>query len=144
MRLTSAVVLCLAGIAGCGNGVRHNWPPSYHHDTMHLGIVKREAGARAASLAGAGRSAGLGAEAAITNPAALAGISKPSLSAGAGYVLSDLTVRPSWEDAQAQSFFGSWSPAYLAAATPVAARRFVVGASLWDCLLYTSPSPRDS
>lgn len=130
----AAVIVAASWVAlgGCGNGVRPNWPPSYHHDTMHLGIMKREAGARSAALAGAGRAAGVSAEGAIANPAALTNVKKGTLSAGAGYILSDMVIQPTAEEPQAQSFFGSWSPAYIAGARRVGGGPVVLAATLWQ------------
>ena len=129
--LTAAVVLAAAAWLGCGNNYFQDWPASYREETIRLGDVRNEVGPRAAGLAGAGRAAAYGPEAAVSNPAALAALGGHAAAAGAGYRSTALNVQPGPDDTRAQSYWGTFTPSYAAGAYAVAPRRFVVGGALW-------------
>jgi hypothetical protein len=135
----AAAAWCAAAfvMASCGNIYYEDWGPSYRQETIRLGEVRHEADARSLGLAGAGRAAVYGAEAAVTNPAALASLRGPAACGGGGYRFWAYTVRPDDEDPAAQSFFGSFSGSYGAGAWPVAPGRLVVGGALWTPHDYT-------
>lgn len=138
-RYAAAAAACLSAPAfvSCGNIYYEDWAPSYRQEAIRLGEVRHEADARSAALAGAGRAAVYGAEAAVTNPAALASLRGPAVSGGGGYRFWAYTVQPDDEDPAAESFTGSFAGAYAAGAWPVAAERFVVGGAVWTPHDYT-------
>ncbi len=133
----AAACACALAVASCGNVYYQDWPPSYRQETIRLGEVRHEADARSSGMAGAGRAAVYGAEAAVTNPAGLASLRGPAAAGGGGYRFWAYTVHPDGEDPPAESFPGSFAGAYAAGAWPVAAERFVVGGALWTPHDYT-------
>jgi len=124
-------------VLSCGNNYFTDWPPSYRQELIAVGDVRQEVGARALALAGAGRAGIYGADAAASNPAALAALEGPALSGGGGYVSRGLTVQPDPGDLRAQSFSGSFADGYVAAAWPVSPGRGAVAAALWTPNDYT-------
>ena len=93
-RFAAAAAACLGAlaVASCGNIYYDNCPASYGQETMRLGDVRHEADARSTGMAGAGRAAVYGAEAAVTNPAALASLRGPAAAGGGGYRFWAYTV----------------------------------------------------
>lgn len=134
-----AAAWCAAALvtASCGDLYYEDWAPSYSQETIRLGEVRHDADARSLGLAGAGRAAVYGAEAAVTNPAALASLGGGALCGGGGYRFWSYTVQPDHEVPAAQSFFGSFSGSYGCGAWPVAPGRFVVGGAVWTPYDYT-------
>ncbi len=135
----AAAAACAGALAAasCGNIYFQDWPPSYRQETIRLGEARHEADARSSGMAGAGRAAVYGAEAAVTNPAALASLRGPAAAGGGGYRFWAYTVHPGGGDPSAQSFPGSFAGTYAAGAWPVVAERFVVGGALWTPHDYT-------
>jgi hypothetical protein len=127
----AAACLSALAVASCGNIYYENLAASYSQETMRLGEVRHEADARSTAMAGAGRAAVYGAEAAVTNPAALASLRGPAAAGGGGYRFRAYTVQPDESDPAAGSFFGSFAGSYAAGAWPIAAERLVVGGALW-------------
>ncbi len=137
--LWAAAAACLSAlaVASCGNIYYEDWAPSYRHETMRLGEVRHEADARSAAMAGAGRAAVYGAEAAVTNPAALASLRGPAAAGGGGYRFWAYTLKPDGGDPTAESFFGSFAGSYAAGAWPVVSERLALGGALWTPNDYT-------
>ncbi len=133
----AAACLSALAVASCGNIYYEDWAASYRQETMRLGEVRHEADARSTAMAGAGRAAVYGAEAAVTNPAALASLRGPAAAGGGGYRFRAYTVQPYASDPAAESFFGSFAGSYAAGAWPIAAERLVVGGALWTPNDYT-------
>jgi len=133
----AGAVAAAAAAAGCGNLYYRDWPPSYRHETVHLGEVRQEVDARAVGMAGAGRASIYGAEAVISNPAALTALRGGAVSGGGGYRHWNYEVQPDQEGIKAQSFFGSFAGAYGAAAWPLVPERFAVGGAVWAPHDYT-------
>ena len=138
-RFAAAAAACLGAlaVASCGNIYYDNCPASYGQETMRLGDVRHEADARSTGMAGAGRAAVYGAEAAVTNPAALASLRGPAAAGGGGYRFWAYTVQPDGNAPTAESFPGSFAGSYAAGAWPIVAERLVVGGALWTPHDYT-------
>jgi hypothetical protein len=134
---TATLGLGALAVASCGNIYYEDWAPSYRQETMRLGEVQHEADARSKGMAGAGRAAVYGAEAAITNPAALASLSGPAAAGGGGYRSWSYSVQSDGGTPQAESFPGSFAGSYAAGAWPLAAERLVLGGALWTPHDYT-------
>lgn len=115
----------------CGNTYWADAPASYRHEALKLGEVRPGVGARAISLADAGRAGLYGADAVVNNPAALATLAAPAVSLGSGYWSRGLNAQPSPEDLRAQSYYSSWAPSYAAAAYPLVPRRVTAAAAVW-------------
>ncbi|NIT35069.1 MAG: hypothetical protein GTN49_00985 [candidate division Zixibacteria bacterium] len=124
-------------LSSCGNVYYRDWSPSYRQETIHLGEVSHVVDARSVGLAGAGRASVYGAEAAVSNPAALASLRGGAVSAGGGYRFWGYNLQPAPEDVQAESFVGSFAGSYAAGAWALAAERFAVGGALWTPHDYT-------
>lgn len=139
LRSAAAAAACSSALAAasCGNIYYDDWPASYGQETMRLGEVRHEADARSTGMAGAGRAAVYGAEAAVTNPAALASLQGPAAAGGGGYRFWAYTVQPDGDAPAAESFPGSFAGSYAAGAWPIAAERLVVGGALWTPHDYT-------
>jgi hypothetical protein len=136
-RLGYAVPAAALAALSCGNLYYRDWPPSYRHETILVGEARPDADARSLGLAGAGRAAVYGAEAAVANPAALAYLRGSAASAGGGYRRWGYDVQPDQAGLRAQSFFGSFAGAYAAAAWAAAPERLALGGALWTPYDYT-------
>ncbi len=140
MKRAAAQTLALAAAAlcaGCGNSYFDDWPPSYRQESIRVGEARDAVGPRATALAGAGAASVYGAEAVVNNPAALVNLAGPALGGGFGYCSTALAVQPTRDDIIAQGFFGSFAPAYGAAAYAPKSRRYAVGAAYWTPYDYT-------
>jgi len=120
-----------AALLGCGNTYFTDWRPSYYHELIRVGDPQNEVGARSLALGGAGRAGLYEPAAAVSNPAALAFIRRPSVSMGGGYYSRILTVQPGEEDPRAEASSGSFAPSFAAGVLPVAGGKVVLGGAAW-------------